>query len=299
MRSSVEFLVGLFDLPGTPGVTAADIDGPHGPVVREWQAAGIVAAVPMAHAAAPCPECGEGVPYQSDAGYRCNACRSPIDPRALLLFPLDLGQCLRVVAGHLRLRGGVRPVDDRLWQLGTGATGADAVECFYLRAGPLSVEAELRIGAYRRVAVLHGPGRPSVAGPGSHWLPVVELFGADGSLAPADLGALLRPRGRVRFDAQSGTVWAGDTRLGEVPAGSREYHLLACLAEHLDRYVPYADAKREVLRRAGGTDGADEATFCHGLKRRIKRKWVPDIDRLLATTNKADGYRLRAYLPTP
>jgi hypothetical protein len=50
-----------------------------------------------------------------------------------------------------------------------------------------------------------------------------------------------------------------------------------------------------VLRRAGSTDTTEEATFCQGLKSRIKKKWVPRIDELIATTNKGDGYRLRGY----
>ena len=75
--------------------------------------------------------------------------------------------------------------------------------------------------------------------------------------------------------------------------GSKEYFFLDCLARHLDTFVPYADLKREVLRRSGSKDSRDEATFCQRLKSAIKKKRIPEIDRFVVTTNKADGYRLR------
>jgi hypothetical protein len=59
--------------------------------------------------------------------------------------------------------------------------------------------------------------------------------------------------------------------------------------------VPYADLKHEVLRRSGSADTTEEATFCQKLKSRLK-KGLPAIDRLVVTTNKGDGYRLRAFL---
>jgi hypothetical protein len=108
------------------------------------------------------------------------------------------------------------------------------------------------------------------------------------------LASLLEPSGIVRFETHSGVIRVGDALLGEVPVGSREFHLLACLAEQLDHFVPYSDLKKEVLRRTGGSGEIDEATFCQKLKSRIKARYVPGIDQLLATTNKGDGFRLRA-----
>ena len=70
---------------------------------------------------------------------------------------------------------------------------------------------------------------------------------------------------------------------------------MRCLAADLDHFVPYADLKAAVLRQSGSRDTTDEATFCQGLKSRIKKKWLPKIDVIVATTNKADGYRLRGY----
>ena len=45
-------------------------------------------------------------------------------------------------------------------------------------------------------------------------------------------------------------MWTGDDLAGEVPLGSKEYYLLACLAENIDRYVAYPDLKHEVLERS-------------------------------------------------
>jgi hypothetical protein len=299
MRTSVEFLLGLLDQDGPPYLAAEDFDGPHGPILRIWQGLNLIGQEPFQSPAASCPHCGEGVPYRLDNRHVCATCRAAIDPRHLLLWSLDRGAVLRWIAEHLGLRGGVRPVDDLLWQLGTGEADGEPVECFYYRPGVLSPSGEARLGAYRRVLVLHGlAGNSSVGQPG-RWVGLIELFTADGSLAGNDLGPLLHAHGRVHFEAHSGALWAGDTCLGEVPPGSREYHLLACLAEHVDRYVPYADLKREVLRRAGGMDGTDEATFCHGLKRRLKKHGLRRLDELVVTTNKGDGYRLRGHLPDP
>lgn len=292
---SVEFALGLLARGGPAGVAAEDFDGPHGDVLRAWQDQGFVARTPGVHPAPGCPHCGGGVPYPVGGRLLCPRCRSPVDPRHLLLWPVDREAVLAAVAARLRLRAGVRAVDPALWQLGTGDAGGEAVECFY-RSGPLSAAGRGRVGAYRRAVVFAGPAAgPEPSGPGFA-VSALDLFGPDGSPRAADLAALLRPRGAVRFDPHSGAVWAGGAWLGEAPVGSREYHLLACLAERLDHYVPYADLRREVLRRSGGADEADAATFCHGLKRRLKARWVPAADRLLATTNKADGYRLRGYL---
>ena len=52
--------------------------------------------------------------------------------------------------------------------------------------------------------------------------------------------------------------------------------------------------KHAVLQTSGSTDETEEATFCQGLKSRIKKKWIARIDDFIATTNKGDGYRLRA-----
>ena len=114
------------------------------------------------------------------------------------LWPLDREALLRHVSAGLRLRGGVRPADGRLWQLGTGVVEDGPVECFYRRPGPLTGEEGRRIGAYRRVLVFHGPSMVPEQGRGV-WVPLVELFHPDGPPAVPELATLLRARGDVRF----------------------------------------------------------------------------------------------------
>ena len=58
---------------------------------------------------------------------------------------------------HQVLGGGVRMVDDCLWQLGTGEADGEPVECFSVRGGVLSELGRRRLDAFQRVFVLHGP----------------------------------------------------------------------------------------------------------------------------------------------
>lgn len=197
----------------------------------------------------------------------------------------------------LRLRGGVRQVEPRLWHLGTWGKGGSATECFYQRPGELSPPGAGRLEAYQSVAVLHGPAPLFGPAPaGLRRLPLSRLLAwEDGRLAARPLDEDV-PRAAVRFDPASGTLWAGTRRLGEVPLASKEFYLLECLAEHPDRYVGYGHLRREILRRSGGQDSRDAATFAHEVKRRIKRQFITDIDSVLTTNNKGAGYRLRAGL---
>jgi hypothetical protein len=62
-------------------------------------------------------------------------------------------------------------------------------------------------------------------------------------------------------------------------------------------YVAYEDIKHHVLQYSGSTDTTEEATFCQRLKKnRIKKRFVPAIDRLIVTgiacaasSRKAEG----------
>ncbi len=292
MSADVEFLLRLLDQDGVPLATPEDFDGAPGQALRAARALGLFGGVPGVNPVPSCQRCGEGVPYSVGGRTVCNVCRGAIDPSDLAVWELDREAFLGWLAAGLGLRGGVRRVDGTLWQLGTLAGALGPRECFYRRGGPVSESGSARLDAYRDVLVFHGTDRPAGRWPA---VSLLALLDATDVLTVRDIGPLCRSGGAVRFDARSGTLWAGDDRLGEVPVGGREYHFLACLAARLDRFVPYRDIKREVLARSDAADATEEATFCQGLKSRIKRKYVPRIDRLVVANNKADGYRLRGY----
>jgi hypothetical protein len=294
MRRSVEFLLGFLSAAGPVCVAQEDFDGPHGAMLRQWQDARFVDPVPGVHPVPGCPHCGEGEPYRVDARLLCAACHTDLDTCELLAWPVHPEAFLADLALRLGLRGGLRAVDEHLIQLGTATVRGEAIECFVCPTGLLSDMASRRLSSFRRVLVLSGPMIAPPAQGHGRWISLIELFDADGAYRAPDLAALIQGQAAVRFDRETGALFVGGNRVGEVPLWGREYFFLACLADHLDGYVPYADLKRDVLSRTGGNGGADEATFCQKLKSRIKEKYVPSIDRLLVTSNKADGYRLRA-----
>ncbi len=296
MQSSLEFLVGLLDQDDPVFVTRDDFDGAHGEAVRAWQAAGFIGRESGAIPAPTCPHCGEGVPYRLGPRFVCNACFSDVDPRHLLAWQVDREAFARHLARGFGLAGEPKRIDAPLWQLGTWRSGGDVLEVFFRTRGVLQPPAEARLGVYRRVLLVYALTRPAEADRlPCRFLSLLEALRPEESWAVADIPGLLRPRGNVRFEEHSGALWVGDALLGEVPPGSKEHAFLACLAGRLDHFIPYRDLKRAVLQAAGSTDATEEATFCQGLKSRIKKKWVPHIDRLLATTNKAEGYRLRGH----
>jgi hypothetical protein len=289
---SVAFLLGLLAHDAPAFVTAEDLGSPHGDAIGKWQALGFIDREPGMHPHPSCPHCAEGVPYRAEGRLVCSACRTALDDRALLAWPVRREAFVASLADHLGLRDEVGAIDGSLWELGSGRTGGNTVVCFFHAGGPLSESARARLAPYRRVLVLSavladsdGPGR---------WVPLTELFEADGTFARIALPDLLRDRGPVCFDHETGVLRVGTALAGEVPTGSREWAMLACLAEQADQFVSYRELKREVLRQTGGSGGTEEATFCQKLKSRIKEKYVPGIDRLVVTTNKGDGYRLRA-----
>lgn len=296
MRNGVEFLIGLLDGPDPACASAEDFDGPHGAALQSWQDRGLLAREPSANPAPSCPYCTDGVPYPLGDRYLCHRCRSPVDPRCLMLWAFDREAFFHWLAREVKCHGGGRPVDPALWQLGTWQGGDEPFECFYRRRGDLSEYGRARLHAHRNVLLLHGLAPPpEPEAPRARRLSLLDLLAPDGSLAVRDLGVLFAPRGNVRFDAHSGVLWVGDQCVGEVPPGTKEFYFLSRLAAELDHFVPYADLKRYVLRQAGSSDGTEEATFCQKLKSRVKRKYVPRVDRLLVTTSKGDGYRLRGY----
>jgi hypothetical protein len=295
MSDGLPFLLRLLDRDGAY-VTAENFDGVNGPLLVAAQAAGFLGREPCVNPVPSCPHCGEGVPYRIGGRTVCNCCRGAVDERHLYAWPLDVEAFCRWLAAGMGLRGEARPLDGRLWQLGSLADDGGSVECFYLPSVTMSDVGRSRLAAYRDVLLLYGLAPPPKSDRRrTRCVSLLMLLRFETALTVADPRSLLRARGNVRFDAHSGTLWVGDTWLGEVPVGSKEFHFLDGLARHLDAFVPYADLKHFVLREAGSRDETEEATFCQNLKSRLKKKYVPAIDRLLATTNKGDGYRLRGY----
>ena len=258
---------------------------------------GFVAREPGRHPVPSCPHCGEGVPFLFRGSHVCNRCASLVDGRHFLLWPLDLAAFLQWLAAQLQLGGVVSRIGDCLWQLGTWDVGDHCLECFFRRRGPLSELERTQLSAFRNVLVFFGRTPPPEPERRRGWcVSLLELLVMETGLTVADLRPLLRARGMVRFEAHGGTLWVGDQMLGEVPVGSKEFLFLAALTRQLDHFVPYADLKHFILSQTGGHDETEEATFCQNIKSRIKKQWVPQIDLLLATTNKGDGYRLRGYV---
>jgi hypothetical protein len=295
MRESVELLTGLLDRDSA-FIAWEDFEGQHAAALRDWQRLGFLGESPLEHPNPGCPHCDEGFPYRVGDRLLCNRCASAIDPRCLLAWAVDREAFLRWLAGELRLRGGVRRIDGGLWQLGTWEASESVSECFFVGAGPLTEAGARRLAAYRSAVLVYAaPRQPDAEAARLPTVSILELLRQECALTVANLSSLIGGRSDVRFDRRSGTLWVGDERVGEAPVGSREFAFLDCLASHLDQFVPYADLKRFVLQQTGSRDTTEEATFCQGLKSRIKKKWMPRIDVLIATTNKADGYRLRGH----
>jgi hypothetical protein len=294
---NLEFLVGLLDEDGPEAVAAEDFDGPHGSALAHWQGLGFIGREPGVNPCSSCPYCHAGTPYALGGRYRCNACFGIVEERHLLLWPVQRQALLGWVAHAWGLQGGVRRVEGNLWHLGSREAAGNRIECFFKRAGPLSDLGARMIASRRGALGLCGVLLPPEAERyGLRWVSLLEVLRNEGDLRVLTLEAVFAGRAEVRFDGVSGTLWAGARRVGEVPHGSREFFFLDCLARHLDIFMPYADLKRAVLSKTGGSDQTEEATFCHGLKRRIKKEYIPEIDRFLTTTNKGDGYRLRASI---
>jgi hypothetical protein len=300
MHASLEFTLGLLDRSDPALAAEEDFQGPHGAILRAWQQQRFLSREPEPNRVPSCPHCRAGIPIAVGGPLICSHCMSEVDPRHLYLWRVDLERFLAWLAAALELDGGVRVVDDGLWQLGSLTGERWRYECFFRRGGPLGEQALTRLLAYRSAVLLHCNAEPEpVAGFHGPVVSLLDVLRQDGqTMQVTGLLPLLRSNGTVRFDGASGSLWVGDALAGEVPVGSKEYYLLACLAENLDRYVAYADLKHEVLRRSGSRETTEEATYCQKLKGRIKKKWVPQIDRLIATTNKGDGYRLRAFSGT-
>jgi hypothetical protein len=297
MTPEIEFLAGLAEQGDDACVGAEDFDGLSEASLRNWQSLGFVAQDAASHPTPGCPHCGEGIPCSLGGRILCNTCFSTVDPNHQLLWRFNTAAFLRWLAEEAHIRGDVRRIDSALWQLGSWAGLEEGIECFFSTNGPLTKVGHARLSAYRRTLVFSGRSlRTDIDPSGVLRLTLLDVLRDDGRIAVTPLKGIFRPSGKVRFNAATGVVWLGDRYLGEVPHGCKEFYLLCRLAADLDQFVSYHDLKRDVLSHSGSSDTTDEATFCQKLKSRIKAKWVPRIDELIVTTNKADGYRLRSYI---
>lgn len=293
MHSALELLIGLLNPDALSLVDWDDLQGRFGQFLQACQVAGFVSLQPCSHPVPSCPRCCEGVPYRLGGRLVCNCCHSAVDPRYLRCWRFDITSFLRWLAGQLHLRGDVRPVDDCCWQLGSHEDRDGLSECFFVQGEAISDKARGRLAAYRNSVVLYGLHRPrEVEGLSVTLVSLLGMLGLEQSLSAGPLRPLDRS-GVIRFQPRSGRLEAAGSCLGEVPPGCREHAFLDCLWHRQGEFVAYGDIKRAVLRVTGGEDSRDEASFCHRLKSRIKKKYVRHIDALISTSNKSDGYRLR------
>lgn len=296
MHRSLEFVLSLLDSHDPAFVSAEDFAGPHGRTLRLWQQLGLLSNSPERHPLPSCSFCQEGVPYALGERSLCGTCHSLLEESAFLRWRFDLAGFLTWVSQQLGLRNDLEQVNDQLWQLGILRSGEHIITCFFWRGGALQAPIPGRLFAFRNALLFHAvPSGERIEGFHGLCLTLLEVLALDGNrLRVTSLEQFLHRQGRVRFEAKNGSLWIGERCLGDVPLGSKEHAFLACLMAQVDQYVPYADLKQAVLRATGRKDMTDEATFCQKLKSRIKRR-IPYLDRLLVTTNKGEGYRLRGW----
>src|SRR5579884_2244168 len=153
MHGSLEFFVGLLD-EDEPCIASEDRSGERGHLIDLCEEMGFLCGGPGINPVANCPHCLEGVPYRLHDRAVCPVCRSVVEETHLLLWPLDREAVLRWLASLLSLRGEVRGIDARLWQLGTLCAEGERYECFFRRQGPLSEAARQRLSAFRNVLLL-------------------------------------------------------------------------------------------------------------------------------------------------
>lgn len=295
MRRGLEAVLRRLHASDPAYAAREDLAGPHGAAFRLFRDLGFLAAEPVMNPVPSCPHCLEGSPYRIGERFLCPACGSGVDPDELRLWPFRLEQFLAWLAGAWNLRGGVEPIAAELWRLGTLSDRGAATECFYLRGRELPGGARARLLAYRSALVVHGASAaPRIDGFEGETVALIERLDAtEERLTDLPL-VLVPPRGGiVRLDADSGTLRAGDTVLGYVPPGSREFHFLDRLCRQPGVLVPYAELKHHVARMTGSRDATDEATFCQKLKWRLRTvHGIAAVDRILQTDRRLGGYRL-------
>ncbi len=299
MRRSLEVVLGLLDTEVPALLSAEDFAGPMAPSLDLFERMGFLPAEPGMNPVPSCQHCLAGTPYRLAGRHHCNCCGEEVSLVALQIRRLEPEPLLGCLARVWGLCGGVVRLADGLWRLGSLEEGAQATECFYLRGENLPDASRRRLLAYRSVIVLHGkPRRPEIEGYAGRYLALVDVLCVEEyRLVATSLLTSERRGGVIRFDRRTGALYAGDELLGRIPPGSREFHLIAMLADYPGEVVPYAELKRHVGAATGSRDETEEATFCHKLKSRIKHAHgITIIDRLIRTDRRGGGYLLEAAL---
>jgi hypothetical protein len=302
MRQPLEFLLGLLDTFDPAHVGHDDLCGPNRHLLLSAQRAGFLATEPGMNPVPSCPYCIAGTPYRIDDAYFCSRCGSRIALPHLQCWRLETDTFLTWLTKQLQLSGPIERIDGSLWRLGMGAIGHERVECFYLRGEGLPNHTLGRLLVYRNALLLHGKLRPPrLTGFEGRIISLLDVLRFDGRTFEAvPIASLLKQGGAVRFIEASGVILAGDVPLGQIPRGTREFHLVSCLAAHAGTAIPYSDLKRFVCKMSHSSDSTEEATFCQKLKSRIKRMHgVAAIDDLITTDRATGGYVLKAALDLP
>ena len=301
MRRALEFVLGRLHERYPAQVARDDFDGPSGECLRLFQRLGFLATEPGMNPVPSCPECFEGTPYVIDSTYFCPVCFQEVDVTELQLWTFQLEPFLAWLAASWGLRGGVEPISPELWRLGTLEGSKEAIECFYARGRALPEPAARRLAAFRSTLLVHGGDvAPRIEGWDGRAVLLTDVLEA--SQTGLVTLPLVSPQqgGPVRFEEESGRLWAGEVPLGRVPPGTREFHFLRVLAGRIGSVVPYADLKHAVSRASGSTDETEEATFCQKLKSRIKLTYrVTALDRVIRPDPRAGGYVLLADVELP
>lgn len=297
MPDSLYFILGLIQRNNPAVVSIEDLTGEHGATLRLWQRLGFLSREPEPHPTPSCPFCKEGVPIQLSRQLLCSECHGTIAKPHLWRWRVQLEKIITWLAKEFVIEGAMQRIEGEFWQLGCKRIGNERYEVFFAQNDILSKQARRRLLAFRSAILLQPmPAARHIDGFQGIYGSLLELLQqGDRSFATPTLEWLLERDRAVGFDQSTGRLKVGKQSLGELPVGSKEFYLMLHLSQHLDRYVSYRHLKHFVVHATGSSDETDEATFCHKLKSRIKKR-ILDIDRFLVTSNKGDGYRLQALV---
>ncbi len=244
-----------------------------------------------------CRFCEEGVLAIVGDRVICPKCFTYFKKQELFNWELSRQTFLEWVSLGLGFQATYQRIGDQLLLIGNRPI-ATGVEWLYYQIGTrLDLTETKRLNASQSSWVLWGTQAPEGL-PHIRSIALWDQFYFDqGTLKLRSLGSD-RVGTSVRFDLQTGELWIGQDRVGEVSFASREYYFLKTLWESQDRFVSYHELKQKVTEATGTTDERDSATYCQRLKHLTKAK-IPQIDLILVTSGKGQGYRFRSRITLP